>query len=271
MQLYSTLVATGSPGLARLVIIGILGVFALLMGALAYFVLSVWRGRRQKKKRQKSVSLPASKSEAVSENLRSIRHQMNQLQDEVARQSLLSQSKHLETSIDRQELKIVVFGTGSAGKTSLVNALVGRMEGRVSPTIGTTTVRVKRIFFQLQELDQSLLITDTPGLLEVGTAGTQREKAARKLATEADLLLFLVEGDLTDSEYRALRSLLEMGKRLLLVFNKTDRYNARRSDHRHSSPSSKSERRTARKRYHCDRGSTSTYYPSVRRNLHPGS
>lgn len=223
VQLYSTLVATGSPGLAKLVIIGILGVFALLMGALAYFVFSVWQGRRQKQKRQKSVSLPSSKSEAVTENLRSIQNQMNQLQDEVARQSLLAQSRRLETSIDRQELKIVVFGTGAAGKTSLVNALVGRMEGRVSPTIGTTTVG-ETYHFQLPQLDQSLLITDTPGLLEIGTAGTEREKAARQLATEADLLLFLVEGDLTDSEYQALRSLIEMGKRLLLVFNKTDRY-----------------------------------------------
>ena len=108
-------------------------------------------------------------------------------------------------------------------KTSLVNALVGRIAGRVSPTMGTTTVG-ETYQFQLSSLDQSLCITDTPGLLEVGVAGTEREKAARTLATEADLLLFLVEGDLTDSEYRALRSLLEMGKRLLLVFNKTDRY-----------------------------------------------
>lgn len=37
--------------------------------------------------------------------------------------------------------------------------------------------------------------------MEVGVEGTEREQLARKLATEADLLLFVVDNDLRQSEY----------------------------------------------------------------------
>ncbi|MFM6279155.1 MAG: GTP-binding protein, partial [Dolichospermum sp.] len=43
-------------------------------------------------------------------------------------------------------------------------------------------------------------------------------------ATEADLLLFVVDNDLRRSEYEPLRGLAEIGKRSLLVLNKTDLY-----------------------------------------------
>ncbi len=222
-QLYRTIAEVSAPWLATVTLIGILFLLLVLIAALLYFFFGVWKGRRQKNAERTLPPLPQSRTEVVSENLRSIRKQVAQLQDDVARQALLAQSQSLETSIERQDLKIVVFGAGAAGKTSLVNVLVGRMTGAVSPTLGTTAVG-KTYQFSLPGLNQDLWITDTPGLLEVGVAGTEREKAARKLATEADLLLFLVESDLTQSEYQALRSLIEIGKRIILVLNKIDRF-----------------------------------------------
>jgi len=52
----------------------------------------------------------------------------------------------------------------------------------------------------LKGLNREILVTDTPGILEAGVAGTQRA-TARQLATEADLLLFVVDNDLRWSEY----------------------------------------------------------------------
>ncbi|WP_168186665.1 YcjF family protein, partial [Hydrocoleum sp. CS-953] len=75
-----------------------------------------------------------------------------------------------------------------------------------------------------QGLEQEILITDTPGILEAGIAGTERGELARIFATEANLLLFVVDNDLQNSEYTALISLAEIGKRSLVVFNKTDLY-----------------------------------------------
>ena len=152
-----------------------------------------------------------------------MRQQVEQIQDEVARQALLSRSREIEATLTGGELQVVVFGTGSAGKTSLVNALIGRMIGKVDAPMGTTEVG-ETYSLKLKGLERQILITDTPGILEAGIAGTQREHLARQLATEADLLLFVVDNDLHRSEYQPLRSLAEIGKRSLLVLNKTDLY-----------------------------------------------
>jgi len=55
---------------------------------------------------------------------------MEQIQDEVSRQALLSRSREIEANLARGELQVVVFGTGQLAKP-LVNALIGRMLGRV--------------------------------------------------------------------------------------------------------------------------------------------
>lgn len=117
----------------------------------------------------------------------------------------------------------MVFGTGSAGKTSLVNAIMGRMVGQVDAPMGTTQAG-ETYCLRLKGLERKILITDTPGILEAGVAGTEREQLARELATSADLLLFVVDNDLRRSEYEPLRSLAEIGKRSLLILNKTDLY-----------------------------------------------
>ncbi|MBD2636995.1 DUF697 domain-containing protein [Limnothrix sp. FACHB-881] len=163
------------------------------------------------------------KTEAAGAALEAVRAQVDLIRDRVARQALLDRSREIESSLARGELLLVVFGTGSAGKTSLVNALLGRVAGTIGPTMGTTE-EGETYRLALPEIDRALLITDTPGILEAGVAGTQRDRQARRLAAEADLLIFVVEGDLQQSELEPLQQLLAIGKRSLLVFNKTDRY-----------------------------------------------
>ncbi len=172
---------------------------------------------------QLSKLFPAGKSDAASTTLQAVRQQVAQIQDEVARQALLSKSREIEANLARGEIQVVVFGTGSAGKTSLVNAIMGRMVGQVDAPMGTTQVG-ETYCLRLKGLERKILITDTPGILEAGVAGTEREQMARELATEADLLLFVVDNDLRRSEYEPLRGLAEIGKRSLLVLNKTDLY-----------------------------------------------
>ncbi len=118
---------------------------------------------------------------------------------------------------------MVVFGTGSAGKTSIVNALIGRVVGEVGAPMGTTEVG-ETYSLKLKGMNRDILITDTPGILEAGVAGTERERLARTLATEADLLLFVLDSDLRKSEYDPLQALAEIGKRSLVILNKSDLY-----------------------------------------------
>jgi hypothetical protein len=212
-----------SPLLGNLLLLLLIVLLGLLIFAFIYYVGLFQRPQRSSGRRRLEPKVPEEKTEAAEETLKAVRQQMAQIQDEVARQALLSRSREIEAILARGELLVVVFGTGSAGKTSLVNALIGRMVGQVGAPMGTTEVG-ETYSLKLKGLNRQILITDTPGILEAGVAGTQREQLARQLATEADLLLFVVDNDLRQSEYDPLRRLAEIGKRSLLVLNKIDLY-----------------------------------------------
>lgn len=218
--------AYASPFLGNLLILLMIILLAVLIAAFVYY-LGLFPNSPGRKSQPRKIrpKIPAQKTEAAEETLKAIRRQVDQIQDEVARQALISRSREIETYLARGDLQVVVFGTGSAGKTSLVNALIGRMVGRVAAPMGTTEVG-ETYQLKLKGLDREILITDTPGILEAGVAGTEREEIARQLATEADLLLFVVDNDLQKSEYNPLRALAEIGKRSIVVFNKTDLYPA---------------------------------------------
>jgi len=214
-----------APLLGNLLLLLFILLIAALIATFVYYVLVIGRGEnRQRQRRQRpSVQVPAAKSDAASSTLEAVRQQVAQIQDEVARQALLSKSREIETNLAGGEIQVVVFGTGSAGKTSLVNAVMGRMVGKVDAPMGTTQVG-QTYCLRLKGLERKILFTDTPGILEAGVAGTEREQLARELATEANLLLFVVDNDIRQSEFEPLRALAEIGKRSVVVLNKTDLY-----------------------------------------------
>jgi uncharacterized protein len=216
-------IANYQPLLAALVVLLLL-ILVLGLGLVSWKYLGLF-SRRSPKKLEPQVS--DDKFEAATENLQALQQQVNQIQDEVIRRSLTSQSEQLQTELEKVEFSVVIFGTGSAGKTSLVNALVGdttleKSVGKVSAAMGTT--EVGEVYAPIDIAGLELSITDTPGILEVGTAGTIREQLAKELATTSDLILFVVENDLLKSEYELLKTLNSIGKRSLLVFNKIDLY-----------------------------------------------
>jgi hypothetical protein len=212
-----------APLLANLLLLLVIVLLGMLIFAFIYYVVLFQRSQKASQRRQRTPKVPVEKTEAAEETLKAVRKQVTQIQDEVAQQALLSRSREIEAILARGELLVVVFGTGSAGKTSLVNALIGRMVGKVGAPMGTTEAG-QTYSLKLKGLNRQILITDTPGILEAGVAGTEREQMARQLATEAELLLFVVDNDLRQSEYEPLRRLAEIGKRSLLVLNKTDLY-----------------------------------------------
>ncbi len=221
--LYTQVAWSASPLLANLLILAILVLLGTLIFAIFYYLKLLQSPPKAKGRRAIKPKIPVIKSEAASENLKAIRQQVDRIQDEVARQALLLRAREIEANMARGSIRIVVFGTGSAGKTSAVNALVGRMAGQVGAPMGTTEVGATYTL-KLKGIDRELAITDTPGILEAGVAGTYREELARQLAASADLILFVLDGDLRKSEYEPLRNLAEIGKRSIVVFNKVDLY-----------------------------------------------
>jgi hypothetical protein len=122
---------------------------------------------------------------------------------------------------------IVVFGEISTGKSALINALVGDELSQVNVQGGWTKdvwhVPWDGIGYCVPGFAHSqVVLVDTPGLNEV--EGAQRAAMARSAAERADLVLFVTDSDLNETEYSALVELAASNKPILLVFNKGDLY-----------------------------------------------
>ncbi len=141
--------------------------------------------------------------------------------------------------LEQSVIHIAAFGMVGRGKSSLLNALLGQKifeAGAIHGVTRTYQVANWQIHKQdfadsehpvlkaaLQGVEKSQIqLIDTPGIDEVG--GEARELLAKEVAEQSDLLLFIVSGDITKVEYQALAQLREVGKPMILVFNKVDQY-----------------------------------------------
>ncbi|MDJ0590328.1 MAG: GTP-binding protein [Pleurocapsa sp. MO_226.B13] len=178
------------------------------------------------------------------------RKAQNSLRDLISNIDLTAEEQTgLELEIDRltqmldklehSVVQIAAFGMVGRGKSSVLNALVGQdifptgaLHG-VTRAVNTTNweltpEQIANTPDSLQRLTitgeqgRQIQLIDTPGIDEVG--GEAREALACDLAKRVDLILFMVSGDITQVEYRALAKLREAGKPMLLVFNKIDQY-----------------------------------------------
>ena len=124
------------------------------------------------------------------------------------------------SKLDSNIIRIAAFGLVSRGKSAVLNALLGSKILQTGPLNGVTqwprSVRWKAGGKVIVEL------IDTPGLDEI--QGESRAQMARDVVRQADLILFVVSGDITRTEYQALLELRQAQKPLILVFNKIDLY-----------------------------------------------
>ncbi len=150
----------------------------------------------------------------------------------------IEQLQTMLVNLERRVVQIAAFGMVGRGKSSLLNALSGQAVFETGPLHGVTRTAARTSWSISQETvgenEQCLKVTlpglgetqveliDTPGLDEV--EGETRAALARAVAQHADLILFVVASDMTKVEYEALSQLRELGKPILLVFNKIDQY-----------------------------------------------
>ncbi|MDH6084614.1 GTP-binding protein [Umezakia ovalisporum] len=122
--------------------------------------------------------------------------------------------------LDSNVIRIAAFGLVSRGKSAVLNALLGKKILQTGPLNGVTQWPRSVSWHPGGKVLVELI--DTPGLDEI--KGETRGKIAREVTRQADLILFVVSGDITRTEYQALLELRQAQKPLILVFNKIDLY-----------------------------------------------
>ena len=206
-------IAVGSMELLDQVV-GELGSYALVAGAIG---AGLWWLQRPAPVSARATSPPQYVDRTVvQQTLTAAEHVLGQLQTEAAEGTpvagmaaqvdlLRSQLGHLASDLDREALRIVVMGGKGTGKTSLIQHL--QMNWQATVTTPITFLEAP-----------SFTVGDgQPHRLEDSAA------IALKQSLSADLVLFLVTGDLTASELQTVQTVAHQ-KRTLLVFNKQDQY-----------------------------------------------
>ena len=116
--------------------------------------------------------------------------------------------------------RVVVLGRVGVGKSSLLNALLGGEHFATDVAHGCTRRQEEQPWQVPIAGLAGVDLVDTPGIDEV--AAPARERLARRVALGADLVLLVVDGDLTRVEAELLERLLVEGKPVLVVLNRSD-------------------------------------------------
>ena len=114
-----------------------------------------------------------------------------------------------------------IFGKPNAGKSTLLNALLGEKLAIVSPKVQTTRHRIKG--FLSKPSEYQIVFSDTPGIIESKYKLHERMMAAVKSALEdADVALLIADVNDDFDELDAMFSALKLKVPTLLILNKID-------------------------------------------------
>ncbi len=113
-----------------------------------------------------------------------------------------------------------IFGKPNAGKSTLLNELMGEKLAIISPKVQTTRHRIKGI---LTEKNYQVIFSDTPGIIEPKYLLHEKMMRAVKNALEdADLALLLVDVKDNWQECDTVFSSLKLKVPAIIVLNKID-------------------------------------------------
>ncbi|MEM6639180.1 MAG: GTPase [Pseudomonadota bacterium] len=127
----------------------------------------------------------------------------------------------LERRRASQSIQLCLFGEISAGKSSLIKALLPESEVAVS-AVGGSTMEVRAYTWQTGSGGEVRLV-DVPGS---GAATENLDELAREEALRAHVVIYVCDGDLTRQQQAALKELHALDKPTIVALNKKDRYDA---------------------------------------------
>jgi len=121
-------------------------------------------------------------------------------------------------------LKIALVGRTNAGKSTLINRIVGEKISIQNKKINTTQITVKGI----KNIRQTQLIFyDTPGSNFLKSLNTQSKNLKTNLwngIDDSDIILYLVDSKTANTKFlfEQIKKLQEVNKKILIIFNKID-------------------------------------------------
>jgi GTP-binding protein Era len=122
-----------------------------------------------------------------------------------------------------------ILGKPNAGKSTLLNALLGEKLAIISPKVQTTRHRILGI---LNRPEMQLVFSDTPGLIDPAYKLQERMmQVVHKAVEDADVVLWLMDATDSPEDNRKWLASLAVKVPCLLVINKTDRVKAERLRH----------------------------------------
>ena len=114
-----------------------------------------------------------------------------------------------------------IFGRPNAGKSTLLNALIGEKMAIVSPKVQTTRHRIKA--FLNNPGEYQIIFSDTPGIIDPRYKLHERMMRAVKTALEdADVALLIVDANDNFEETSAIFEALKLKVPAIVVLNKID-------------------------------------------------
>jgi GTP-binding protein Era len=114
-----------------------------------------------------------------------------------------------------------IFGRPNAGKSTLLNALIGEKMAIVSPKVQTTRHRIKA--FLNNPGEYQIIFSDTPGIIDPRYKLHERMMHAVKTALEdADVALLIVDANDNFEETSAIFEALKLKVPAIVVLNKID-------------------------------------------------
>ncbi|MEM1200877.1 MAG: GTPase, partial [Pseudomonadota bacterium] len=117
---------------------------------------------------------------------------------------------------------VALIGAPNAGKSTLVNQLVGQKVAIVTHKVQTTRARLRGIAL---ENSSQIVLVDTPGIFEPARLLDRAMVAAAwEGAGDADQVVLVVDArqGLNEDNERIIKGLTENGRDALLVLNKID-------------------------------------------------
>ncbi|MEO1001817.1 MAG: DUF697 domain-containing protein [Cyanobacteria bacterium J06638_7] len=166
-------------------------------------------------------AVPPPASERCRLLLRQWRRQLrlNGLEQSLLLGSLAVLDQQLER-LERRQLRLAVFGRVGVGKSSLLNALLGQEVFATDVAHGCTRQQQAACWEVAVHGLERVELVDTPGIDEI--AAPARARLAARVARGVDLVLMVLDGDLTAVDQQAIAVLLASGKPLVLVLNRSD-------------------------------------------------